>query len=220
MPPFRRDLLAPRFIDRVRHLARPSWTRSVVVRRVAAIVLIVAAVGVGMSGQADDAGRAVVVAARELHPGVRLSAADVSVSRAPGALVPDGALRLTADGIGRTVVSHIRPGEILTDARVLTPRLPRQLTGRAFARLVPVRPADTSVGSILREGDVVDVLSPDSVVLARGAIVALTAGISRSAGPLAGSGTATAPILLAMDERSAHRVAAVGLDSALALVLH
>ena len=88
------------------------------------------------------------------------------------------------------------------------------------ARLVPVRPADASVGSILREGDVVDVLSPDSVVLARGAIVALTAGLSPATGPLSGAGSASAPILLAMDEQAAHRVAAVGLDSALALVLH
>ncbi len=189
-------------------------------RRVASVVLVVTAVGVGMTGQADETDRAVVVAARELHPGVRLSAADVSVSRVPGALVPDGALRLSADGLGRTVVSHVRPGEILTDARVLSTRLPRQLTGRPTARLVPVRPADASVGSILREGDVVDVLSPDSVVLARGAIVALTAGVPPTSGPLSGAGSASAPILLAMDEQAAHRVAAVGLDSALALVLH
>ncbi|GAB05439.1 flagellar biosynthesis protein FlgA [Gordonia amarae] len=220
MPLPRRDQLAPRFVDRIRHLARPSWTRSVIVRRVASVVLVVTAVGVGMTGQADETDRAVVVAARELHPGVRLSAADVSVSRVPGALVPDGALRLSADGLGRTVVSHVRPGEILTDARVLSTRLPRQLTGRPTARLVPVRPADASVGSILREGDVVDVLSPDSVVLARGAIVALTAGVPPTSGPLSGAGSASAPILLAMDEQAAHRVAAVGLDSALALVLH
>ena len=160
-----------------------------------------------------------MVAARELHPGVRLSAADVSVSRAPGALVPDGALRLTADGIGRTVVSpppprrdpDRRPGaHPIAAPAVDRTRLRQTRAGAA---------ADTSVGSILREGDVVDVLSPDSVVLARGAIVALTAGISRSAGPLAGSGTAgTDP---AGDGRAVGPPGrGRGLDSALALVLH
>ncbi|MBD0023444.1 MULTISPECIES: SAF domain-containing protein [Gordonia] len=215
-----RDPLAPRVLDRIRHLARPSWTRSVVVRRVAAIALVLTAIVVGLSGQAADADRPVIVAARDLHPGARLSAEDLSVSRVPGRLVPKGAMRLSADCVGRTVVSHIRSGEILTDARVLTSRLPRQLTGRASARLVPVRPADASVGSILREGDVVDVLGPDSAVLARGAVVALTTGLTQVSGPLSGGGSTSAPILLAMAEREAHRVATVGLDSALAMVLH
>ena len=215
-----RDPLAPRVLDRIRHLARPSWTRSVVVRRVAAIALVLTAIVVGLCGQAADADRPVIVAARDLHPGARLSAEDLSVSRVPGRLVPKGAMRLSADCVGRTVGSHIRSGEILTDARVLTSRLPRQLTGRASARLVPVRPADASVGSILREGDVGDVLRPDSAVLARGAVVALTTGLTQVSGPLSGGGSTSAPILLAMAEREAHRVATVGLDSALAMVLH
>ena len=215
-----RDPLAPRVLDRIRHLARPSWTRSEVVRRVAAIALVLTAIVVGLSGQAADADRPVIFAARDLHPGARLSAEDLSVSRVPGRLVPKGAMRLSADCVGRTVVSHIRSGEILTDARVLASRLPRQLTGRASARLVPVRPADASVGSILREGDVVDVLGPDSAVLARGAVVALTTGLTQVSGPLSGGGSTSAPILLAMAEREAHRVATVGLDSALAMVLH
>ncbi|GAB93487.1 SAF domain-containing protein [Gordonia rhizosphera] len=227
-----RDALSPRLVDRVRHAMRPGWARSVVVRRTVSAVLVIAAVVVTVAGHRSAQGRAVVVAAHDLLPGHALVGDDVTVREVPGALVPHGALRLTADGLGRTVAGRVNAGEILTDARLLSSRLPRGLTGRDDARLVPVRLADESVTSLLREGDVVDVLSADdahddgdddsgasTAVLATGAVVALTA-TAADGEVLTGRGTRSRPVLLAMDEAAAHRVARAGLDASLAVVVH
>ncbi len=228
-----RDALSPRLIDRVRHAMRPGWARSVVVRRTVSAVLVIAAIVVTVADHRSAQGRAVVVAAHDLLPGHALVGEDIAVREVPGALVPHGALRLTADGLGRTVAGRINAGEVLTDARLLSSRLPRGLTGRDDARLVPVRLADESVTSLLREGDVVDVLSADdtnddgdddsgassTAVLATGAVVALTA-TATDGEVLTGRGTRSRPVLLAMDEAAAHRVARAGLDASLAVVVH
>ncbi|MCH5641897.1 MULTISPECIES: SAF domain-containing protein [unclassified Gordonia (in: high G+C Gram-positive bacteria)] len=221
MPSLRRPTrtgLAPRWRDRLRHALRPGWTRSVLIRRAAAIALLAVAVGVGFAGHRTSGERPVLAAAHELRPGQPLTADDVLVVRVPAALVPDGALTSADAGIGRMIAGPVRIGEIVTDARLLTPRLPSALTGSDDARLVPVHLADDALTALLRSGDVVDVLSPDAEVLARGAVVALPA--TQSAGGGLAARTATRPVLLAMNESSAHRVAAVGLDAPLAVVLH
>ena len=217
MNPFRRDDLATRLTDRVQWALRPGWTRSVVMRRVLAVMLVLGAVAAGVLEHRGDREASVIVAAHELTPGEVVAADDLTVVRVPGAMVPQGSLRLTADGIGRTVVGRVRPGEIITDSRILSPLLPAQLTGRSDARIVPVRLVDDGVSALLREGDVVDVLDAEADVLARRAVVALTA--SPASGSLGGRNTSR-PIMLAMDEASAHRVAAAGIDTSVAVVLH
>ncbi|GAA1481485.1 SAF domain-containing protein [Gordonia sinesedis] len=218
MSRFSRDSLAPRIVDRVGHALRPGWARSVLIRRSAAVVLVITAVVVGIAGQRGAQQGTVLVAARDLLPGHALRADDLATRRVPREIVPPGALRLSADGAGRMVVGRVRAGEIVTDTRLLSPRLPGQLTGRRDARLVPVRLAEDSVSSLLRAGDVVDVLTPESDVLARGAIVAADAPVAETSSRTARN--ASAPVLLAMDAGSAHRVAAAGLETALAVVLH
>ena len=214
----RRTGLAPRWRDRLGYALRPGWTRTVLVRRGASIILLVAAVAVGVAGQRTTGEQPVLVAVHELRPGQPLTAEDVTVVRVPSSLMPDGALVSPAEGLGRTVAGRVRVGELVTDARLLTAHLPADLTGLDDARLVPVHLADETLTSLLRSGDVVDVLSPEAEVLARGAVVALPAGDAGSGGLTARS--ATRPVLLAMAEASAHRVAAAGLDAPLAVVLH
>lgn len=222
-----RNSLSPRLADRFRHALRPGWARTIVVRRTASIALVLAAIVVTVVGHRAAQGRSIVVTTHDLPPGRAVTADDLTIRVVPGDLIPFGALRLTADGVGRTPVGSIRAGEILTDARLLSSRLPAQLTGRDDARLVPVHLSDAALPSLLREGDVVDVLTtPDegagsatSSVVARNAVVAMTSDAPES-GALATSRTAARPLLLAMDESAAHRVAAAGLDAPLAVVLH
>ncbi|MGV9710803.1 SAF domain-containing protein [Gordonia sp. NPDC003424] len=230
---FVRDSLSPRIVDRVRHALRPGWMRSVIVRRTAAVALIVASIAMTVAGHRSTQSRSVVVSARDLMPGQTITASDLAVRAVPGGLIPSGALRLTADGVGRTAAGHLGAGEIVTSGRLLSSRLPIQLTRRDDARLVPVRLSDDSVVSLLREGDLVDVLAgtPDiqddsgardsspTAVLARNAVVALTT-TSTDDRALTGGRSGTRPVLLAMDEAAAHRVAAAGLDTPLAVVLH
>lgn len=188
-----------------------------VVRRSVAVVLVIIAVVVSVRDHRVAAGQAVVVAAHDLLPGRVLTAADMAVVRAPGDLVPAGAVRLSSDGTGRTVTSTMRAGEIVTDARLLSARLAGQLTGVSDARLVPVRLSDETVADLLREGDVVDVLDESTRVLARDAVVALSAATGSSG--LTGT-KKSRPVLLAMAAAPAQKVAAVGLQSALTVILH
>ncbi len=198
---------------------RPGWARSVLIRRSAAGLLVAAALGVAAFGGAEQNTESVMVASHDLLPGTELTAGDLVARRVVAGIVPSGALRMSRDGSGRTVTGLVRAGEILTDARLLSPRLPQQLTGSADARLVPVRLSDDAVSALLRAGDVVDVIGPEAEVLARRAVVAL--GTERpTSSALAARNQASAPVVLAMDQKSALRVAAAGLDVALAVIVH
>lgn len=209
--------LGPRLRDRLAHALRPGWARSVALRRSVAVILVIAAVAVAVSGQRSNRETSVLVAAHDLTPGQTLGGDDLRPLSVPDDLVPDGALRHSADAVAHTVTGPVRAGEIVTDARLLSARLPSRLTGRADARLVPIRLADQSVAALLRAGDVVEVLTADAQVLARDAVVALVPGTAGAAPTRASS---TPPILLAMAQSAAHRVAGAGLDVPLAVVLH
>ncbi|MFE0749392.1 SAF domain-containing protein [Gordonia sp. NPDC058843] len=214
-----RASLGPRLRDRLGSALRPGWTRSLLVRRVAATALVVAAVVVGIAGTRADGDVEVLVAARDLLPGQVVEAGDLRPRTIAGTAVPDGVLTDVAPTLGRTVTGRVRGGEIITDTRLLSSHLPADLTGIDDARLVPIRLSDDAVTSLLRPGDVVDVLTEEAEVLARRAVVALYAADPGSGGIAPGPTTA-APVLLAMDAESAHRVAAAGLDTSLAVVLH
>ncbi|MCG7635107.1 SAF domain-containing protein [Gordonia McavH-238-E] len=211
--------LGPRLRDRLSSALRPGWTRNLLVRRVAAACLVVAAVVIGVAGTRADGDVEVLVAAHDLLPGQIVESGDLRSHLVAGRTVPDGVLTEAAPAVGRTVTGRVRGGEILTDARLLSSHLPADLTGIDDARLVPIRFSDDAVTSLLRPGDVVDVLTEDAEVLARRAVVALHAAEPQSGG-LAPSRAAAAPVLLAMDAAAAHRVAAAGLDTSLAVVLH
>jgi len=99
----------------------------------------------------------VVVAAKDLAGGTRLSPDDVRLKDFAPASVPDGAVRNATLAAGRTLDAPVRNGEILTDVR---------LFGSAFLdsygdNLVaaPVRIADAASVRLLQAGDIVDVLA-------------------------------------------------------------
>ncbi|MFT4043772.1 MAG: SAF domain-containing protein [Gordonia sp. (in: high G+C Gram-positive bacteria)] len=213
-----RNRLAPRRSDRMGAWLHPGWARSLVIRRGAAATLVIAAIAVTVTGRGDDNYDSVVIAAHDIVPGVTLGVSDVTIATIPRGIVPAGALRLSADVTGRTVTAPMRRGEMLTDSRLLSPRLPAQLLGRRDALLVPIRLADESVSSLLRPGDVVDVLGPGAEVLVRRAVVALDS--NRPGTTLTRRDSTPIPVLLAMPEAAAHQVAAVGLDASVAVVVH
>ncbi len=159
-----------------------------------------------------------VVASRALTPGTELTADDVQVIALPAGAVLPGTLQRLDQAVGARLTGAIGQGEPVTATRLLSSRLPAALTGDPRGRLVPVRPADAAVAGLLRAGDVVDVLDEHAGVLAAGAVVAVPAG-SAGRGP-AGTGALPPPVLLAMGEKAAHRVAASSLANSLTVVLH
>ncbi|WP_345382212.1 SAF domain-containing protein [Actinomycetospora straminea] len=73
-------------------LPPPGWRRAVALRRAAAGLLAVLALGLLAAPRVAPAGTPVLVAARDLAPGVALGPADVAVRTLPPELVPAGAL--------------------------------------------------------------------------------------------------------------------------------
>lgn len=163
-------------------------------RRILAALLALTAVGVAMLPDAPTVD--VVVAARDLPPGVPLAAADVRVVAVPPALAPAGTVA-EADALGRGLVGAARSGEPLTDAR-LTPVDPGVSS-------VAVRLADAGVVGLLRPGSRVDVVGAGSHVLAADASV-----VSVRPGEV---------VVVSADRAAAHRIAAESLANPVAVTL-
>jgi Flp pilus assembly protein CpaB len=193
-------------------------------RRVCAVVLLIVALVAALTAGQTEELRPVVVAAHDVSPGQRLTADDLAIREVAPDGLPTGALTQVSELTDKTVTGPVRSGEIVTDARVLSSRLPMELLQRADARLVPVKLADTAVIDLLREGDVVDVLSIDESVdhqpsatrvLAKSAVVAL---VSQATGSRSGADARLA--ILALPERDAHVVAAATLTAPITVVFH
>ncbi|TWS26522.1 flagellar biosynthesis protein FlgA [Tsukamurella sputi] len=207
------DSLQPTGAERIRAALRPGWARTLTARRAAAAALAVLALVVALTSRPNGPQAQVLVAARELGPGGKLTAEDVAVRTVPAELAPQDVLASAEDAVGRSVTGPVGAGEILTGRRVLTDRTAGQI--RPGARLVPVSLQDSATMDLLRPGDVVDVVAQrkdDSpAVLARSATVAVApaAQATRQQARTA---------MLAMSESEAHAVAAAALSSPLSVV--
>ncbi|KXP02717.1 flagella basal body P-ring formation protein FlgA [Tsukamurella tyrosinosolvens] len=207
------DSLQPTGAERIRAALRPGWARTLTARRSAAAALAVLALIVALTSRPSGPQAQVLVAARELGPGGRLTGADLAVRTVPAELAPQDALTGPDAAVGRSVTGPVGAGEILTGRRVLTDRTAGHI--RPGSRLVPVSLQDSATMDLLRAGDVVDVVAQrkdDSpAVLARSATVAVAAA------PQATRQQARTA-MLAMSEAEAHAVAAAALSSPLSVV--
>ncbi|MBF6131488.1 SAF domain-containing protein [Nocardia otitidiscaviarum] len=221
-------------------LPRPPWSDGVVPRRLVAVGLLATAAVLALRGDPDDRRTDVVVAARELPPGHTLDPSDVRTVGRETAGLPEGFAGDPAAVLGATLTGAVRAGEILTDVRVVGPRLAAAAAGTPDARIVPIRLADDAVASVLRAGDRVDVVAAAPAeadpaeatweersrrtagadatrpvrVLATDAAVILVSGADepRDAGDRV--------VLVALDARHAAAVAAASLQTALTVVFH
>ncbi len=213
--------LDPTPLNRLSRLLRPDVLRTTLARRVIAGMLVLLA---GVSAlRPDPAGerRAVVIAARDLSPGVTLTADDVALQTRPAATLPDGTESALDGFIGTTLTGPARRGEVLTDARILGSRL-AGLTAGPDARVVPLSLADSAVLNLLRPGDVVDVLGAPSPagdaaprLVATDAVVVLVSAASTAIG----SGTDRV-VLVALPAPAATALAAATLIHTVTLTIH
>lgn len=138
--------------------------------------------GLAAVAPAPEPSERVVRAARALRGGSVVTTGDVTVTEVPRSALPEGALGDPHQVVGRILSGPRAPGEVLTDAAVLTSATVGP--GRAIA---PVRVADTTLGSLLHVGDRVDVLAADgqspraSLVAADVRVLAVPASESDSA---------------------------------------
>ncbi|MGV0793646.1 SAF domain-containing protein [Mycolicibacterium sp. XJ1819] len=219
----RGESLNPPALSRFLTRLRPDWARTVAARRAAAGVLVVLAGVAAFRPDPDDDRVQVVVAARDLTPGVELDLADVRLEGRPAPTVPDGAQHDLSAVLGATLAGPARRGEALTDVRLLGPRLADSAAGRN-ARLVPLHLDDTALLDLIRPGDVVDVLAAGAdsggdgagrpQVVATGAIVVLV-----SQKPT-GTGAGDRVVLVALPSHAANEVAGAALARAVTLTFH
>lgn len=221
--PPRPSSLQPTFPDRIAERLRPGWARAGTARKAGAGLLAVLATVLALRGDPDTERLPVVVAARDLSPGRALTADDLTLSERDASGLAAGSLTDLANAVGHTLAGPVPAGETLVDARLVGPRLASAATGVQDARVVPIRLADAGVGELLREGDLVDVVTvaggtdaavPDAHVLARGAIVVLAQRADSA------RDRTERVILVALEPDQATAVAAASLVSALTVTLH
>jgi Flp pilus assembly protein CpaB len=204
---------------------RPDWIRTVLARRVAAGGLVVLA-GVATLRSNPDGDRVeVVVAARDLTPGIALNPDDVRVEKRLATTVPDGSQANPGAMVGATLASPTRRGEVLTDVRVLGSRLAESTAGPG-ARIVPLHLADSALIDLVRVGDVVDVLAAPPTDAATGTqavtkVVATDAVVVLvSAKQKVQAADSDRVVLVALPARVANTVAGSALGQAVTLTLH
>jgi hypothetical protein len=201
----------------------------VLARRIAAGGLVVLA-GVATLRSNPDGDRVeVVVAARDLTPGIALTPDDVRIEKRLTTTVPDGSQASLGAMVGATLAGPTRRGEVLTDVRVLGSRLAEAAIGPkagADARIVPLHLADSALIDLVRVGDVVDVLAAPPTdaptgtaavtkVVATDAVVVLV-----SAKQKVQAADSDRVVLVALPARVANTVAGSALGQAVTLTLH
>jgi Flp pilus assembly protein CpaB len=210
------DSLNPTVLSRISRAIKPDFARTVLARRIVAGVLVLLAGVAAWRPDPHSTSREVVVATRDLAPGITVTPDDVALSSRPAGTLPDGAVTILDAAVGATLAGPSRRGEILTDARVLGSRLTGLSVG-PNARTVPVHLADAAVLDLIRPGDVVDILGAppaDSTarprLLAVGAVVVLVSAA-------AGDGRV---VLVALPAAAAHTLAAATLVQEVTLTIH
>ena len=205
--------------SRLVHQWRPDWTRTVAARRVAAGALVVLAAVAALRTDPHGDQADIVVAARDLSPGIELTADDLRLEKRLTATIPDGSQATVGKVVGSTLAGPARRGEVLTDVRLLGPRLAQSAAG-PDARIVPLHLADTALLDLVRTGDVVDVLAAaddeiDPRVVATDAVVVLVS--EKQKGPGAG---AERVLLVALPAHAANDVAGATLMQTVTLTFH
>ncbi|MCG7229314.1 SAF domain-containing protein [Corynebacterium minutissimum] len=147
-------------MDFLQLLRTPGHRRSVLLRRVLACVLLVAA-GLSAVASSREQPRAVVMA-REVSAGEKLTRDDVSLARVPSSLLPATAVGSNPeDVVGRVLLASASPGEILTTTRLLSSDLIADF-GMEDAHLIPLTLAEPEIASNLHHGDTVNIVGGSS----------------------------------------------------------
>ena len=217
------DSLNPSVVTRLLAALRPDWSRTLAARRIAAGALVILAAVVALRSDPQGDRIEIVVATRDLPSGVALTADDVRLENRTAATVPDGSQSDVGAVIGATLAGPARRGEVLTDVRVLGPRLAESVAG-PDARIVPLPLADSALLDLVRPGDVVDVLAAGaegSATDARPHLVATDAVVVLvSEKPKGASSGSDRVVLVAVGAHAANAVAAAALLQTVTLTFH
>ncbi len=191
-------------------------------RALAGALVVLAAVAAWRDDpRADHAD--VVVTTRDLSPGTELTNDDVRLETRTASTIPDGSRADVDSVVGTTLAGPARRGEVITDVRLLGPRLAESAAG-PDARIVPLPLADAALVDLVRPGDVVDIVAApagadaesSARLIATDAVVVLVS--AKDSGPTTGGGGRV--VLVALPAAAAKAVAGAALVQAITLTLH
>jgi pilus assembly protein CpaB len=193
-------------------------------RRVLAVCCLVlagaAALGARHSGDTHRPGHPLLVAARDLAAGSRLSAADVRLRSWPDELRPAGAFASGAAVAGRRLAGAVRTGEAITETRLSGPGLAAGLS--PTLRAVPVQVTGGAAG-LLHPGEFVDLLvsdPPEAADAAPPAAHLLAEAVPVLAVTSTPGGADSFGIVVAVDPATALKLAAVSGRTLVATLRH
>ena len=152
-------------------LLHPGHHRSTAIRRILALVLVVAA-GLSMLIDGHRADPLVVIFARPVAAGAVLTDADLTTTRFPSNVVPANAIQEQELAAGQILAAGAAEGEVVTTTRLGGPDLIAQLVaeeppGEEFT-MVPVPLAEPDIVPMLHHGVRVDVIGHGPAVIAEG----------------------------------------------------
>ena len=159
---------------------------------------------------------AVLAAARELVPGVPLTGSDLRLMDLPASAVPIGALTAQDQALGQLVTGPVRPGEALTDVRLVGSGLVPRTGGLVAA---PVRLADPAEAALLHAGDRVDVLATPTAASGPAVAVAVARHVQVLAVPGVGVAEDGALVVVAAEPAVAAGLAGAAVGSRLSITL-
>jgi pilus assembly protein CpaB len=187
-------------------------------RRKLAVLAAVAAVLTGISAAAPEgpATITVVKAKSQLPGGTVVSGSDLVLDRVAASDVPEGVVTDPHALIGKTLAVPVAENQMMTPLTAIAART-SVLPGHVIA---PLRLADTALATLLRPGDVVDVIAADTqaeqaVVVAAGARV-VTIPEPPDEGP--GPGPDGALVLIDVDIQTASAVAQAAASATLSIM--
>lgn len=172
----------------------------------------------------------VVVAARDVGAGHRLTAADLRVAGWAASTRPTTALADVSSAMGRVTAGPLDRGSAVTESNLLGPGL---LTGQPAGLLaVPVRLAEPAAAVLVRRGDRVDVVAAasGSPVVTEAVVLAQVAGasdggdgwggIGGSSGGSSGASSGGAVVVLGVPAEQVSELARAQAGGALAIAVH
>lgn len=157
--------------------------------------------------------------AADLPAGHVVRSEDVSPRDVPPDLLPAGAVAAGRVPVGRVLATPLREGQILTDTAVLSPSL---LEAHPYGTvLTTIRVVDPASMAAVRPGDPVSIVAADLMGAGEAEVVATSVPVvalpdETTGGAYPGTGR---PVLLAVDQPTAVRLAAASISSQLSVLL-
>lgn len=206
-------------------LSHPGFHRSATLRKIVALVLIVAAVGVALHDRLQQHDT-VLVYSKDISAGSRITNADVSIIRVPADMAPHDHLSTPDAAVGNIVVTSRSHGSMVSladfvDSALISQNMTNttQEDSGVQNHMVPITLADPTLAGLLRPGDTITIVTATDentkpqIIAAGGKVV--FAATKNSDLPDATPGT----ILVSLAAESAATVAAASLSLPLAVVV-